>query len=104
MNGHFFFWSLTEWMEWTQCWFVPLSANTMLRSLLVAKVLGLSWIAAGSVMMERLQPQTSSLRKTRDTFHSWKSLLPSFSGLGKKLRVTVTQRFTLSWKSDWAPI
>lgn len=66
MNGHFFFWSLTERMEWTQCWFVPLSANTTLRNLLVAKVLGLSSIAAGSVMMERLQPQTSSLRKLEE--------------------------------------
>lgn len=67
MNGDFhFFWSVTEWMERTQCWFVPLSANTMSRNLLVAKVLGLSWIPAGSVMMERLQPQTSGLRKLEE--------------------------------------
>lgn len=61
------------------------------------------WIADGSVIVVRF-----SLRKVEENLlkaETLSLLKVSFSFLVKrKLHITVTGRFTLSWKPDWAPI
>lgn len=82
----------------------------MLRNILVGKVLQLSWIPDGSVTIECLQPQTSSLRKLEENLLKPEALFTAenlFCSLFLVLEKTSHHCCTMLHavrKSDWVPI